>query len=163
MFCPDCGTYAESRFCPNCGCELQPKATRSQKTAAAPRKKKPSSVYFGNTPVTPEQFIQVREKIENEEPLEAIRMIRTWTDLGLYDAKYIVDRFYDLDFSRPQALIPKKKGGCPSAPSAPTLREDSVSLPRKAGKKIGAAAFFTGYGILYVIAKLVKPYMGRRR
>ena len=76
MFCPDCGTYAESRFCPNFGCELEPNATRSQKTAAAPRKKKPSSVYFGNTPVTPEQFIQVREKIENGEENRSRRLFR---------------------------------------------------------------------------------------
>lgn len=75
-----------------------------------------SSLYIGQTRVTREQLEQVRHYITIGEKLNAIKMIREFSGLGLKDAKDIADHFDTINFHQPQAIVPSSNttsnGGC---------------------------------------------------
>ena len=75
-----------------------------------------SSLYIGQTRVTREQLEQVRHYITIGEKLNAIKMIREFSSLGLKDAKDIADHFDTINFHQPQAIVPSSNttsnGGC---------------------------------------------------
>lgn len=75
-----------------------------------------SNLYFGQACVTREQFEQVRHYIASGEKLNAIKLIREFSGLGLKDAKDIADHFETINFHQPQAMMPSgsttSNGGC---------------------------------------------------
>ena len=149
MFCPDCGIYADSNFCPNCGRNLK-------KVTYVKKKMKP--LYFANAQISAPLFEEVQKKIKAGDRLGAIKLIRSWTNLSLADAVHIADNFHTIDFCVPQTPTRKPH----SSTKSPT-RNNTASTAAKLGKGVGIGAFFTGYGIFYILSNLVKPYMGKRK
>lgn len=121
-------------------------------------------IYWGDTKITPEQFKEIRLQIAAGEKLEAIKRIRLWTMLSLADAVHIADYFYTIDFRHPQALIHVNKNSYTFAGNAKNANQKKVQNAAKtAGKGVGLAALFSGYGIFRIISGLVKPYMSKRK
>ena len=152
MNCPDCGTYAESKYCPNCGLKLQTVKTNKLSSAETKRSRNYGKYYLGDTEIDRHQFKELCQQAEAGEKLEVIKRIRLWTHLSLADAKHIADHFDSIDFSMPQTLIHVKR-----AHNKTTKTSDAVV------KGVGLTALFSGYGIFRVISSLVKPYMGKRK
>lgn len=75
-----------------------------------------SSLYFGQTRITKDQFEQVHHYMDIGEKLNAIKLIREFSGLGLKEAKDIADNFNSINFHAPQAAAPTAnattKSGC---------------------------------------------------
>lgn len=75
-----------------------------------------SHLYFGSTPVTKDQFNQVRNYIDTGSKLNAIKLIRELTGMGLKEAKDIADNFNSINFRLPQETASTNtstsNGGC---------------------------------------------------
>ena len=152
MYCPDCGTYANSKFCPNCGFLLQTGKTNNLSSAQTKRAQNDGKYYLGDVEIDRHQFREICQQAEAGEKLEVIKRIRLWTHLSLTDAKYIADHFDSVDFHTPQVLKNPNQSHKKAAKAANAV-----------AKGIGLSALFGGYGILRVISSLVKPYMGKRK
>ena len=76
-----------------------------------------SNLFFGKTRITREQFEQVRHYMNIGEKLNAIKLIRELSGLGLVEAKDIADNFETINFHSPQTSTPNtgsttQGGGC---------------------------------------------------
>lgn len=76
-----------------------------------------SYLYFGNKRITRDQFEQVRHYIIFGEKLNALKLIREFSGLGLKEAKYIADNFDAINFHIPQVSVSNssntaQNGGC---------------------------------------------------
>lgn len=75
-----------------------------------------TQLYFGNKRITRDQFEQVQHFMAIGEKLNAIKLIREFTGLGLKDAKDIADNFEVINFYSPQTTTTNtgntKSGGC---------------------------------------------------
>ena len=84
--------------------------------------------------------------------------------LSLTDALHIADNFYSIDFSQPQTLIHVNRNTHHLSDDSRNVNQIKAQKTVKAaGKAVGLAALFGGYGVLHVISGLVKPYMGQRK
>ena len=163
MYCPNCGNYAESNFCPDCGCDLQKVAFRNKPSKSASHKAV-RNIYWGDTQISQQQFDEIQQQIKAGEKLEAIKRIRMWTSLSLTDALHIADNFYSIDFSQPQTLIHINRNTHHLSDDSRNVNQIKAQKTVKAaGKAVGLAALFGGYGVFHVISGLVKPYMGKRK
>lgn len=152
MYCPDCGTYAESNFCPNCGLNLQTVKVGRSPDAKTKNPQHYGKYYLGDAEIDRNQFLEIRQLAEAGEKMEAIKRIRSWTDLSLAGAKYIMDHFDSIDFRTPQVLL-----------HANQSHKKAQKAGNAVAKGIGLTAFFGCYGVLRIISSLVKPYMGKRK
>ena len=60
--------------------------------------------YFGNVKVGKEDFNMVAESIKSGNKIQAIKLIRELSGLGLKEAKYLTENFENLVFTEPQNL-----------------------------------------------------------
>ena len=100
---------------------------------------------------------------------------RRFEDTAEVDVAHYANRYYP---SKPDAIRALRQLGVPEADAVNAIeeafreiktdreanrRKNTRQAAKKAGKGLGLAAFFCGYGFFYTISRLVKPYMGKRR
>ena len=65
------------------------------------------------TDLTPEQWTQIENALAADKKLDAIRMYRLWTGLGLKESKDIIDKHHaELSRLDPQRFPEPVKSGC---------------------------------------------------
>ena len=164
IYCPNCGKYTNSNFCPDCGRDLRNLPVKKAPAVTATQTKVTKDIYLVNTKITPAQFDEMMYLLKTGDRLTAIRKIREWTPLSLADAVHIADSYRFLDFHHPQTSIHvyREDPGMFDSPTSSTQKK-TQRTGRSLGKGIALVVFSFVYLFFYIIAQLVKPYMGKRK
>lgn len=138
MYCPDCGTYANTNFCPNCGKDLR---KYRKKPASAKAQPADYSKYLRYYPDT----------------LEAVRRLRIDTGMSSYEAMEIIERLFGKVSDRDEN--PPLSQRRSTAERKQTVRKTAKAV----GKGVAVTAAATGLVFLSTIAKLTKRYTKSRK
>ena len=137
MFCQNCGSQLSdsAKFCPNCGSRIErtPKPTATETQSAATQTvfkgetTKGDYFYIGNIPATREVCEMIDALLNQGNKIEAIRMVRSVTGLGLAEAKDFVDTHEVYNWTRVDPnLIPQ------AAPIQQVQTQQASSTPSAA-------------------------------
>ncbi len=138
--CPGCGAPVESseRACPYCGAAISAAPVSSSAPTVRVSKAAVQSLALGGDPLQ-----AVREQIERGNKVEAIRLYREATGVGLKEAKDAVDAMQDgKDFDAAATLV---SAGPLSSFGSSAEAMDSIKADLRGGRKIEAIKTYREY------------------